>query len=98
MKLSGQGNQIGSCLLVVAVGLALAMATAAYADSSQSSQKLFKLHAESQHPLEIILPEGFSLVPPVDSGLIRQINDARNNVPNWHGFHHIVPGTAASRQ
>ncbi len=86
---------LASILMVVAP----AYAQDAPGSCANPEDSAFKLRAErfGMHDLPNFELKDWPQRPEVDAGIVNQIDAVKTEVPDWHGLHHIVPGSGAAK-
>ena len=66
---------------------------------SMLEDSTFKLRVERfvMHDLPNFDIKDWPQRPEVDVAIVNQIDAVREAVPDWHGLHHLVPGTGAPK-
>lgn len=66
---------------------------------SMLEDSAFKLRAErfGMHDLPNFELKDWPQKPEIDATVVNQIDSVKNEVPEWHGLHHIVPGSGAAK-
>ncbi len=59
----------------------------------------FKLHAEryGMHDLPNFELKDWPQRPQVNEAVVEQIDALKTAIPEWHGLHHMVPGSGAAK-
>jgi len=93
-------------ILVLQASVFLATAQAAPAldepdvmGRSMMGDETFKLHVErfGMHDLPNFELKDWPQKPHVDEGIVNQIDAVKTANPEWHGLHHMVPGTGSTK-
>lgn len=91
------------CVLQAAILLSSTMPAVAFdgpdvMGRSMLGDETFKLHVERfrMHDLPNFELKDWPQRPEVDQGIVNQIDAIKTANPEWHGLHHMVPGTGST--